>query len=302
MFDMRYHIASLVAVFLALAIGIMLGTVIVDKGVLVTQQQALVKRIEAGFDELRIENRALKEEVGEQRKFATKIIPLTIKDRLKDTNVAVIITGSVDNDVVTGASNDIKKAGASINSIQLVKDFKITDETITQLKPYFSTDLTMENAQDLLVKKMIDELTINAVTTSTATSTTTTTIKPATDNKVPYLQQLKTVGFIDTDINLAAPIGKITAAVILGGSDTAKDPLKLDLPIILQLKAMKVRVVGAEVSDCEKSYMKSYQTAGIPTVDNIDQPMGVISTIFTLAGSDGNYGIKDTAVQLMPTP
>ena len=32
MYNLRYHIASLVAVFLALAVGLLLGTVVVERG------------------------------------------------------------------------------------------------------------------------------------------------------------------------------------------------------------------------------------------------------------------------------
>ncbi|HEY3373873.1 MAG TPA: copper transporter [Candidatus Aquicultor sp.] len=295
MFDMRYHIASLVGVFLALAIGILLGTVIVDKGLLIDQQQALVKKIEQNFDELRTENRTLKDEVSTQRQFADQIIPLTVKDRLAGDNVAVIVTGSAGDEVVSGMLSSIRKAGATASSIKLVPDFKITDQIITQMKPYFSTDLNAENAQDLLIKKMVDELTVNTTTATSITSTT--TLKP----RAPYLQQLKTIGFITGDLVVVSPMKPITKAVLVGGSDVARDPMKIDLPIILQLKAVKIRVSGVEASDCEKSYVKSYQTAGIPTVDNVDQPMGIISTIFTLAGTDGNFGSKKTAGQLMPS-
>lgn len=297
MFDMRYHIASLVAVFLALAIGILLGTVIVDKGVLVDQQQALVKKIEANFDELRTENRILKDEVGEHQKFETQIVPLTVRDRLNAANVAVIVTGSAAGEPVNNLVNDIRKAGATAFSITLVEDYKITDQVVTQMKPYFTTDLTIENAQDLLIKRLIDELTINAASAALP-ATTTTTLKDAP--KAPYLQELKNIGFIKSELSFTAPVKPITLAVILGGSNSSRDPLKVDLPIVLQLKALKIRTVGAETSDCEKSYMQPYQTAGIPTVDNVDQPMGVISTIFALSGSDGNFGVKKTAHQ--PTP
>jgi hypothetical protein len=47
--------------------------------------------------------------------------------------------------------------------------------------------------------------------------------------------------------------------------------------------------------------MQEYQSVHIPTVDNVDQSTGIISTIFTLSGLDGNFGVKKTAEQLLPT-
>ncbi len=294
MLDMRYHIASLVAVFFALAIGILLGTVIVDKGVLVNQQQALVKRIETNFNELREENRMLRDEVGEQRKFATQVIPLAIEGRLDKQNVGVITTTDVGDDIVSGLVDGLKKAGATTNSVKLNNEFKLTDQALAQLKPYFTANqLTADNAQELVLKKMVDELA--KATTSTASAITTTTAVA----RVPFLVQLSNMGFIKTDISFAL-FKPINTAVIIGGSDSNQDSLKTDLPLAAQLKAMKIRAVGVETSMAKKSYIKTYQAAGIPTVDNINQPTGIISTVFALAGQDGDFGIKGTAGQFMP--
>ncbi len=297
MLDMRYHIASLVAVFFALAIGILLGTVIVDKGVLVNQQQALVKRIETNFNELREENRMLRDEVGEQRKFATQVIPLAIEGRLDKQNVAVITTTDVGDEIVSGLLDGLKKAGATTNSVKLNNQFKLTEEALTQLKPYFTANqLTADNAQELVLKKMVDELAKPTTSTASAIATTTTTAVV----KVPFLVQLSNMGFIKTDINFSL-FKPINTAVIVGGSDSNQDSLKTDLPLAAQLKAMKIRAVGVETSMTKKSYIKTYQAAGIPTVDNINQPTGIISAVFALAGQDGDFGIKGTAGQFMPT-
>ncbi|NCO66071.1 MAG: hypothetical protein COW32_04715 [Candidatus Aquicultor secundus] len=295
MLDMRYHIASLVAVFFALAIGILLGTVIVDKGVLVNQQQALVKRIETNFNELREENRMLRDEVGEQRKFATQVIPLAIEGRLDKQNVGVIVTADAGDEIVSGLIDGFKKAGATASSIRLNNDIKLADQALTQLKPYFTADqLTADNARELVLKRMVDELAKPSTSTATAITTTTTVAK------VPFLVQLSNMGFIKTDINFSL-FKPINAAVIVGGSDSNQDPLKTDLPLAAQLKAIKIRAVGVETSVAKKSYIKTFQEAGIPTVDNINQPTGIISTVFALAGQDGDFGIKGTAGQFMPT-
>lgn len=293
MFDMRYHIASLIAVFFALAIGILLGTVIVDKGVLVDQQQALVKRIEKNFDNLRVENRLLNEEVVNQKEFINQAIPLMMRGRLEGNNVAVIITTPVENELVSDLTNAIEKAGAKTISIKVKDDFKATEQVVTQVKPYFSTEVNADNAKELLLKRMVDELSMTVSTTSTPSTTLVI--------NEPYLSQISKIGLAETDIDFNTPRESITAVVVLGGANTESDASKTDLPIISQFKALGLRVVGVETSECKRSYMKAYQAVGISTVDNIDQAEGVISTIFALAGANGHFGIKKTAVQLMPS-
>lgn len=297
MFDMRYHIASLIAVFFALAIGIILGTVIVDKGVLVDQQQALVKRIEKNFDNLRVENRLLNEQVVKQEEFKNQAIPLMTRGRLEGNSVAVLITTQVENEVVSDLANAIEKAGAKTVSIRVRDDFNMTEQVIDQVKPYFSTDINSDNARELMLKRMVDELSMTVNTTSTSTQISSTTLV----NTEPYLSQLNGIGLVETSIDFNAQRENITAAVILGGTNTESEASVTDLPIILRFKDLGLRIVGVETSECKKSYMRAYQAAGISTVDNVDQAEGIVSTIFALAGADGHFGIKKTAVRQMPS-
>jgi hypothetical protein len=303
MFDMRYHIASLVAVFLALAIGILLGTVIVDRGYLVDQQRSMVKKIENGFDTLRTENRSLSEEVQAQREFASKVMPLAVKERLSGNNVIIVATTKVDDEIKNSLVDNLEKAGATASFVSISENFKPNAATVLQIKPYFdkTTQVKPENAQALIIKKMIETLTVatSTQTTETATSTASTTATTGVP-KTPFLEVLTDMDFIKTDINPDDPVKQVNAAIIVGGTNVNRDPLQIDMPIILQLRSKKLRTVGVETSDCKYSFMKEYQSANIPTVDNINQSTGIISTIFALGGIDGNFGIKKTAEHLLP--
>ena len=55
MYNVRYHIASLVSVFLALALGLVLGGLIVDKTP-TTSQSSLVTGLKQEFETLRADN------------------------------------------------------------------------------------------------------------------------------------------------------------------------------------------------------------------------------------------------------
>jgi hypothetical protein len=290
MLDMRYHIASLVAVFIALAIGILLGTVIVDKGILVQQQQALVKRIETNFNSLREENKTLKTELDLEKRLTSGVYPLSVKGRLEGQNLAIIVTTKKQDVTLSEIADGLGTAGANVNIIRLKEDYELTGEVMQELAPYFEVDLGDEKSRELVLKKMANELVGVGVS-----SATTTTAKPT----VAYLDKLRELGFITIDGDIVKPI---TGTLVFGGTDGDFDPNETDRHIISELKAIGVRVVGVENSDCKKSYIKEYQQAGIPTVDNIDSPAGVISAVFALKEADGNFGLKPTADQLVPKP
>ncbi|NMB25246.1 MAG: copper transporter [Firmicutes bacterium] len=62
--DIRYHIASLVAVFLALGLGILIGASLLDEGQLVERQEKMITGLERRFDGLQAERYFLEEEIA----------------------------------------------------------------------------------------------------------------------------------------------------------------------------------------------------------------------------------------------
>src|SRR5450756_1491876 len=78
---MRYHVISLVAVFLALAIGILLGTTLVERG-LINEQKKEIKSLRKTFDEIKDNNNALHSELETFKVFAEQAKPYFLANRL----------------------------------------------------------------------------------------------------------------------------------------------------------------------------------------------------------------------------
>jgi hypothetical protein len=92
------------------------------------------------------------------------------------------------------------------------------------------------------------------------------------------------------------------AVLVIGGAESASDiaPERIDLPLIKKLTELGVRVVGVEAKGAAVSVTPLYKAAGISTVDNADTPAGRLSTVIALAGTDGHFGMKDTADSFLP--
>jgi len=96
--DIRYHLASLIGVFLALGIGMLIGTQLAQSGTLEAEQMRLAQRLEASLDGLRAENRGLKETVASlegqlaaEREFADWVLAALATGQLKGTTVDVYV-------------------------------------------------------------------------------------------------------------------------------------------------------------------------------------------------------------------
>ena len=100
MFDLRYHVASLAAVFLALIIGILVGVGISDRG-LVDSAKTKFLQDEVASLQHRLDNRSTQSadqarERAAAQTFINETYPALARNRLKGKQVAVVFVGSVD--------------------------------------------------------------------------------------------------------------------------------------------------------------------------------------------------------------
>jgi hypothetical protein len=95
MIDLKYHIASIVAVFLALGLGVIIGSTIVGDDLLVDQQQKLIERLEEQFytlkdreNELLEDNNYKEQLLYNYENYSQALLPAVVNGRLKDYKVA----------------------------------------------------------------------------------------------------------------------------------------------------------------------------------------------------------------------
>lgn len=96
MIDLRYHLASIIGVFLALALGMLIGTQLAEDGAIAEEQARLAERIEADLDRIRAENRRLTTELSGldarlavEQQFVDVTLQALVSGALTDQHVAV---------------------------------------------------------------------------------------------------------------------------------------------------------------------------------------------------------------------
>src|SRR5919204_1943083 len=100
MFDLRYHVASLAAVFLALVIGILVGVGISSGGfVRGTERKFLndkIAKLESQLDAAQVRTGDLTRLQRAADTFVEESYPLLMADLLKGKRIAVVYVGPVD--------------------------------------------------------------------------------------------------------------------------------------------------------------------------------------------------------------
>ncbi len=284
MFDFRYHIVSLVAVFLALGIGVVMGSMSAERGVVSEQERALIATMEKDFERLRSTNTDLNAQLATAAKFQEGAMALLTDGKLAQKSVAVVVTGDVDAATLKNLQTSLELAGAKQQSLTT-----------------FSGKLGLDD------KTTVDKVAAivggnppgQAATRDKAVEETARWIAGGLNPK--GINDLAGAGFIGTSGRYDT---FVQAVIIVGGLQNSKNlpPEQVDDTLIKTFKLLPITIAGVEQTKVKTSYMKVYQAQNISTVDDIDKASGLLSTIYILAGQSGDFGEKPTADVLMPEP
>jgi hypothetical protein len=129
--DFRYHLVSIVAVFLALAVGIVLGSTELRGAALSALDRtssALSTKLEAADNE----NSALQQEVQGDHQFASAAQPVLLKHLLDSKKVVIITAPGAPGSVVDGIKTSLSDAGATVSG-QVALSSKFADTSASNL-------------------------------------------------------------------------------------------------------------------------------------------------------------------------
>ncbi|MDI6799105.1 MAG: copper transporter [Actinomycetota bacterium] len=278
MLDFKYHISSLIAVFLALAVGILLGLVIVDKGIIAKQQQTLIDSVQTDIKQVQEENQAIKLDFEDSVKVERALLPLAVEGRLSGRNLVFISSKKYPDGLIDTLKKAATLAGARGSFLTVQPDLGLsTKSNFAALSAILGEGLSAEELKMIVTQRLAGEL------------------SSVTDRAL--FNKLTSLKIIRSDSKVFLP----GSDFIFVGSDMEDfNPKAFDLPLIEELKLRTERVVAVETEDIKNSSIPLYQESSISTVDNIDEVSGLISLTYSLSGSPGHYGSKETSERLLP--
>jgi hypothetical protein len=311
--NLRYHIVSLVAVFLALAIGVVVGSTALKEGTVSVLRATSNKLISESQAE-RALNQQLQGEVAGYREFSTAILPSLVRDRLKNQAVVVLDTDRVDDKTRKPVEDAIKAAGGSVEGRVTFASDRLSlaaEGDRTALGALLQTDQTDPQAlrQDL-VAKLAERLTTPARLPQGGVT--------RSRDAITGLQQAKFLADLRADKSVqngTVPFPRAGSTfVIIGPTDnpTLLDPKLFLVPLAQRLSGRgSTSVVGVEASaPGAPSWVEVLRddqdlTDRVSTVDDVDRVPGQFALVEALARSlrsepTGQYGFKSGATGLLP--
>lgn len=85
-------------------------------------------------------------------------------------------------------------------------------------------------------------------------------------------------------------------------ADLSGEGRAFETSLIRAMDDASAGTVGVELTETDPSTVPVFSTAGISTVDNVEQVSGQVSLVFALLGADGDFGVKESATSLLPDP
>jgi hypothetical protein len=279
MFDLRYHVASLAAVFLALVIGIIVGVGISDRGLVESAKKNLLERrvasLEKQLDQSAKQSSDLDRERQAARTFIAETYPALVHNRLHGKQIAVVFVGSVDRETRSAVSRALTDAGAlqlRLRALKVPIDGRQIDGALTAQPA--AAGLTGKSRLESLGRALGEELVAGGETPLWNSLTDALVMERVGGGKAPAdgVVLVRTV----------APQRAGTSRFLLG--------------LYEGLASAGAPAVGAEQTDAAHSAIAVYRKAGLSTVDDVDSPVGRLALVLLLAGaSPGQYGVKDSA-------
>jgi hypothetical protein len=283
MFDLRYHVASLAAVFLALIIGILVGVGIADRGFVDKGTRLLLERrvakLQKQLDQTAQQAGNLGREQEAARTFINETYPVLVRNRLRGKRIAVVFVGSVDGGVRSAVTRALTDAGGQQLRLRALK-VPIDAPQIDAALPSNPTlgSFGGQGRFEALGRALGQELMLGGET-------------PLWNALTDALVEQREGGSKDP----------ADGVIVVRTAKPQRDGTSRFLLGLYSGLAVAVPAVGVEASDARKSAVSVYRQAGLSSVDDIDTPAGRLALVLLLQGAPGGqYGLKKTAEGPLP--
>lgn len=334
MINLRYHIVSITAVFLALGMGLILGSTFLDR-VTVDNLEHQLTEVEHQVRETRTENDALRERVGKMeerdRSLADQIPEQLLRGHLSDVPVLVIAVEGTDEALLTDVVSALANAGAQVSgSWRLTDRWSLdADDELSEAQAILGmTSASAARLRRTAAAQVAEALAVGALPTPA----------PETGVEAPgpvepdVVRRLVEAGFVDyepvpgsTEQRVLVP-GSGARYLLVSSTKPSRGAQALGSALLAAMTTDGVApVVAAQglvelpdvdgrpaTEDARRSTFvgpirsNERMRSRLSTVDDLDAASGLAAVVLALedvgSGAVGHFGVAPGAARLLPDP
>jgi hypothetical protein len=279
-YSARYHLASLAAVFLALAVGILIGSEF-GADILSGATEDLEESLTGDLDDARAELDAVEGDLEREREFSGAAFPPLVDERLRGRRVVVLGLGGLTDELRDDIRAALEPTGARIGEFAILRE-----------PPDYAA--LAQAAGSKRYRKLAKD--------PEAQSAFARDVGEALARDRPLYERVRR----ELLANFSGRPGKVDGVVVVRRppSDLEAEEqaatTRLEAGILEGAAAAGAPLVGVERSGDEPSQVPFFDARGMSSVDNLDQAAGRVALAYALRGAAGSFGVKETADTLVP--
>jgi hypothetical protein len=283
-YSSRYHVASLAAVFLALAVGILIGSE-VGGDILNETRRDLEKSLNEDLDKTRAENERLRRELGWSDELGVSASLPLVDGRLDGLRIGLVGFGSLPDSVTGAVDEALRPTGARVVAVGTVREPPSPEALAESLSGTGFEDLDRQKGGLLdygrtVGRQMVVGGPIFRLSRSELMS-----------------RSSGSFGRLDAVVLFRGPLPEGDA-----GSPDRLKARALASSIVAGMGTTRARLVGVEELETRPSGVRFFTARRVPSIDSVDLASGRLSLVFAIDGADGSFGVKETADSLTPQP
>lgn len=279
-YSARYHAASLIAVFIALAIGILVGAEF-GGDALTNTRRDLERSLVGNLQDARSQVNDLNGDLNKSNEFASRVYPVLTRDRLEGRRFAILALGGLPSDIAGEVEEALAPTGGRLVGVGVVRE------------PVDVNGL----AEDLAKTRFADLRTNPDALAELGTGLGRQLVLGGT------LPDVVRGHFFS---RASGSFGGLDGVIVVRDQPEDMGPVQdektdeFEEALASGITATRVPAVGVETSTDDTSNISYFQSNGMASVDDVDLTAGQLAMVFALLGADGSFGVKGSADQLLP--
>lgn len=279
-YSARYHATSLIAVFVALAVGILIGAEFGGDALTDTRKD-LEHSLAGNLQDARSQADELSAELARANEFAERVYPVLTRDKLDGRRFAIVAMGALPAGMTDAVEEALAPTGARLVGVGVVRE------------PVDLNGLAAELERTRFANLRTDPEALTALGTGLGRQLVLGGTLPDVVRGRLFSRASGTFGSLDGVIVVRAqpqdmgPVQRARAA-------------QFETALLRGINGTRTAAVGIESSTTEPSSVAFFQSNDLTSVDSIDQTAGKLALVFAMLGAEGSFGIKGSADRLLP--